>query len=97
MSHYIYNITLTCEEELLEEVQFYLHERLLPTWRDYEGLLAVRLLRLPDHGGFALQLESETEEQIEALNIWEDSELSRLVRTYPSRVLPFMTKLEVLE
>ena len=51
MSRYIYNITLTCEPELLEEVLFYLRERLLPAWRDYEGVTAVRLLRLPDEGG----------------------------------------------
>lgn len=97
MAHFIYNITLTCEEELLEEVHFYLHERLIPIWRGYEGLTAIHLLRLPDRGGYALQLEGEDEKALEALNILEDSELLRLVQTYPTRVLPFMTKLEVLE
>lgn len=97
MAHYIYNITLTCEEELLEEVLYYLHQRLIPIWRTYDGLSAVHLLRLPDRGGYALQLEGEDEQQLEELNIWEDSELRRLVQTYPAKVLPFMTKLEVLE
>ena len=50
MSRYIYNIPLSCEPELLEE-----------------------------------------------LRLTEDHELHRLMQTYPRRVLPFMTKLEVLE
>ncbi len=97
MSSYIYNITLSCEPELLEEVLFYLRERLLPTWRDYEGVTAVRLLRLPDEGGYALQLEGDQKELLEELRLTEDRELHRLMQTYPRRVLPFMTKLEVLE
>ena len=97
MSRYIYNITLSCEPELLEEVLFYLRERLLPTWRDYEGVTAVRLLRLPDEGGYALQLEGDHKELLEELQLTEDRELHRLMQTYPRRVLPFMTKLEVLE
>lgn len=97
MSRYIYNITLSCEPELLEEVLFYLRERLLPTWRDYEGVTAVRLLRLPDEGGYALQLEGDRRELLEELRLTEDRELHRLMQTYPRRVLPFMTKLEVLE
>lgn len=97
MSCYIYNITLTCEPELLDDVLFYLRERLLPTWRDYEGVTAVRLLRLPGDGGYALQVEGDKREQLEELRITEDHELHRLMQTYPRRVLPFMTKLEVLE
>ena len=97
MSCYIYNITLTCEPELLDDVLFYLRERLLPTWQDYEGVTAVRLLRLPDDGGYALQVEGDKREQLEELRIMEDRELHRLMQTYPRRVLPFMTKLEVLE
>lgn len=97
MSSYIYNITLSCEPELLDEVLFYLRERLLPTWRDYEGVTAVRLLRLPDEGGYALQLEGDQKELLEELRLTEDRELHRLMQTYPRRVLPFMTKLEVLE
>ncbi len=97
MSRYIYNITLTCEPELLEDVLFYLRERLLPTWRDYDGVTAVRLLRLPDEGGYALQLEGDRRELLEELRLTEDRELHRLMQTYPRRVLPFMTKLEVLE
>ena len=97
MSRYIYNITLSCEPELLEDVLFYLRERLLPTWRDYEGVTAVRLLRLPDEGGYALQLEGDRRELMEELRLTEDRELHRLMQTYPRRVLPFMTKLEVLE
>lgn len=97
MSRYIYNITLSCEPELLEEVFFYLRERLLPAWRDYDGVTAVRLLRLPDEGGYALQLEGDHRELLEELRLTEDRELHRLMQTYPRRVLPFMTKLEVLE
>lgn len=97
MSRYIYNITLSCEPELLEEVLFYLRERLLPAWRDYDGVTAVRLLRLPDEGGYALQLEGDHKELLEELQFTEDRELHRLMQTYPRRVLPFMTKLEVLE
>lgn len=97
MSCYIYNITLTCEPELLDDVLFYLRERLLPTWQDYEGVTAVRLLRLPDDGGYALQVEGDKREQLEELRIMEDRELHRLMQTYPRKVLPFMTKLEVLE
>ena len=97
MSSYIYNITLSCEPELLDEVLFYLRERLLPAWRDYEGVTAVRLLRLPDEGGYALQLEGDHKELLEELQLTEDRELHRLMQTYPRRVLPFMTKLEVLE
>lgn len=97
MSRYIYNVTLTCEPELLEDVLFYLRERLLPAWRDYEGVTAVRLLRLPDEGGYALQLEGDRRELLEELRLTEDRELYRLMQTYPRRVLPFMTKLEVLE
>ncbi len=97
MSRYIYNITLSCEPELLDEVLFYLRERLLPAWRDYDGVTAVRLLRLPDEGGYALQLEGDHKELLEELRLTEDHELHRLMQTYPRRVLPFMTKLEVLE
>ena len=97
MSRYIYNITLSCEPELLEEVLFYLRERLLPACRDSDGVTAVRLLRLPDEGGYALQLEGDHKELLEELQLTEDRELHRLMQTYPRRVLPFMTKLEVLE
>ena len=36
-------------------------------------------------------------ELLEELRLTEDHELHRLMQTYPRRVLPFMTKLEVLE
>ena len=97
MSRYIYNITLTCEPELLEDVLFYLRERLLPTWRDYDGVTAARLRRLPDEGGYARQLGGDHKEQPEERRLTAARELHRLMQTYPRRVLPFMTKLEVLE
>lgn len=98
MSRYIYNITLTCEAELLEEILFDLRSRLLPAWRSYDGVSAVRLLRLPDDGGFALQTEGEQKDALEALDLLADPELHRLIRTYGrTNVLPFLTKLELLE
>lgn len=97
MTRYICNITLACEEELLEEVLYCLRARLLPAWRSYEGLAAVRLLRLPERAGYALHLESEREETIRELDLMSDPELGRLLETYPGRVLPFATLLEVLD
>lgn len=97
MSKYIYNITLTTERELLEDVLFYLRARLLPCWRSYDAVAAVRLLRLPEDAGYALQLEGEDREALEALHLSEDEELMRLIQQFHAGVLPFMTKLEVLE
>lgn len=82
---YLLNITLHCEASIIDDVQYFLQHRILPTWGSSDWY-TISIWRLPNKQGFALQLISSKKEQLESFDPTHHPDLARIQNAYPHQV-----------